>query len=312
MLSGLLKDPAQDDDDRAAFTAYASALAELWWPRIGLLLAAACLLWWSLDAWVFPHSTAAQDALGTLRLQLVVLDPLLALFLPVAPLARRCPQDAASLAALLNLVLGGWCLAQLDGGGVLGIAYAYLVPQFSMLLLVPFGARVGHLLLWTGVLWTTWLAHPDTSFATPGALASLSYFAFAAFIGLFVGHAVYALLQRNFHLNLQVKRQRTALATVAEHLEPPVAEQTVAIRIPAPGPRMCGPPSAVSSPGTCTTTSAKSYSPCACSWAWANSSTATPTCPAPSASSTDRSGACNTACDGCSSRCGRHGSTSLD
>ncbi len=230
MLSGLLKDPAQDADDRAAFQAYLSELTARWWPRMGFLIAAACVIWWPLDAWVYPNSRLAQDALGTLRAQLMVLDPLCALFPYFSPLARRHVKLGASFSVVLNLMLAGWCLAQLDGGGVLGIAYAYLLPQFSVLLLVPFGARILHLLIWSVALWATWLAHPATSFATPGALASLSYFAFSAVLGLFVGHAVYALLQRNFHLSLQVERQRTALETVAEHLETRVAEQTVAIR----------------------------------------------------------------------------------
>ena len=48
---------------------------------------------------------------------------------------------------------------------------------------------------------------------------------FCALISIGIGHGLYVLLRRDFHLRRQVEQQRASLSKLADHLESRVAEQ---------------------------------------------------------------------------------------
>jgi signal transduction histidine kinase len=223
-------DADRSDADRAAFLESTRAWTIRWWPRLGMAVTAAALLWWPLDAILYRDSPEAVAALSRYRLQLLVLNPLLMVVLPRLAFARRHAHAAAAITGALNLALGGWALGSLATDGLPSIVYGFVAPQFSILLLVPLVPRVVIASSLALAFAGAWAAAPMNT--AEGALAApaLSYFVFMTAVAVFVGHGVYRLFENNFHLHRQNERQRDALARFAASLEARVAEQTEAIQ----------------------------------------------------------------------------------
>ncbi|MCA9693967.1 MAG: sensor histidine kinase, partial [Myxococcales bacterium] len=136
----------------------------------------------------------------------------------------------AAMAAIANLLLAGWFLAEVGQGDPLWFSYAFMTPLFSVLLLVPLRTRVGVGFAFTAAILATWIAHPAVDLARRGATAGVSYLCFCTCLAIFIGHLLYVQVQRSFYLGRHVERQRVALEELAVDLERKVLEQTEVIR----------------------------------------------------------------------------------
>lgn len=218
--------------DRQAFAAHTAALTLEWWPRLGLAVAAAAVLWWPLDRVLYADAPEALVGLRDMRLGLLLINPVLSLLGPkvVGRLPPWGPLLGAFLAGVADLALAGFALGSLDGGGIPGLTYAFVAPQFSVLLLLPLTWRVGASVAYTATVVLAWWLHPGSAFDQPGVAASVSFLVFSTGLSVFLGHVVYALLRRGFALAREVEEQRVELVGLTARLEDRVAEQTAALR----------------------------------------------------------------------------------
>jgi signal transduction histidine kinase len=216
-------------EEAAAFAEHTRELTIKLWPGVGLLLAAAALLWWPLDRLVFAEPVA-REAFANFRAVLSVVDVGFALALPRIAATRRHAHVAATVAALVNLVLSGWTLAEAGQGAPQWFSYGFMTPFLSVLLLVPLRTRVVVAASFAAAFIVSWLAHPHSHLATPGAGAGISYLCFCAALSVFIGHLVYVQVRHTFTLSRRVERQRLELASLAERLEERVLAQTEEIR----------------------------------------------------------------------------------
>ena len=216
--------------DQEAWRAHCLQLTVTWFPLLGLGVAAMAVLWWPLD-WVFYEpGSQARRSLGWMRGILIVVDPAMALLLPLLKRHYDKALMVAVAAVSLNLGVAGWALGGMDDGGVLGITYSFVAPLFSMLLLLPLGKRVAANLLFYGAIVLGWALHPVSVFGASGVVSSLSYLGFAYVLATFLGHALFASIRHSFQLGLAVERQRAELAELATGLEEEVEGQTRSIR----------------------------------------------------------------------------------
>lgn len=222
--------PSVTAEEEAAFDAYTRELTIRFWPGLGLLLAAAALLWWPIDGLVYPEESRIRAAFADFRVRIAVLDVTFALVLPRLAFTRRHAHLVATSAALANLAFAGWFLAGAGEGSVEWFHFAFMTPVYSVLLLVPLRARVWVTIAFSAVIVGAWLAHPLSSVATPGIGAGISYLVFLTGLGIFIGHLLYVQVQRSFHLGRRVEHQRLELADLALRLEERVAAQTEVIR----------------------------------------------------------------------------------
>lgn len=222
--------PRVDPEEDAAFLRYTNDLTQAFWPWFGLVIAASALLWWPLDRVVFWYDARTIAAMSAFRGRIALIDVLLALALPRVAIARAHPHLFATGAALANIAMAGWLLAEAGGGTPGFLAYGFILPLFSVLLLVPLRARVGVTFAIAGVLYASWIAHPAASWDTPGVSAALSYLVFASGLSVFIGQLLYVQMKASFHLGRSVERQRGEVATLAGHLEQRVELQTREIR----------------------------------------------------------------------------------
>lgn len=222
--------PVVAPEDAAAFAEHARELTARFWPGIGVLLSLGALVWWPIDQFVYPESPATREAFSEFRLRIIVLDLTLAVVLPRVRLARRHAHLVVTLAALGNLWLAGWLLAEAGQGDARWFYYLFMTPVFSVLLLVPLRARVLVASSFTAAATLAWLAHPVTRWDAEGAAAGFSNLVFGTALGIFIGHILFVQVQRSFHLGRRVEQQRVGLELLASRLEERVATQTETIR----------------------------------------------------------------------------------
>lgn len=229
-LAELARDPAENAEERQAFEEYTRAATERYWPWLGFGIAAAALLWWPLDAVVFAGHPRIQFVYAVFRLIVIVVDLSLSWALPRVAFCRRHAHGCALLAAVVNLCLTGYVLAEAGQGSALFVSYTYVVPLFAVLLIFPLGARTLATFLFSASVFGAWLAHPMSSLATPEARAVPSFLVFCSLLAIGTGHGSYVLLRHDFHLRRRVERQRAELEGLTLHLEERVADQTRALR----------------------------------------------------------------------------------
>lgn len=224
-------DPAKSEEEREAFAQYTQNLTIMLWPWFGLGIAGAALFWWPVDHLVFADSPHTREVYTLFRSMLIVLDLSMVLMLPRLSLCRRWPQTTAAVAATLNLAITGAMLAEAGQGSVLWISYAFVAPQLGTLLFVPLPMRALATSIFCVAIFGAWLAHPMGSLHSPGALPALSYLGFCCLHGVGVGHVIFVLLRRSFHLQRSLAAERADLEKLATRLEHRVTEQTRALRV---------------------------------------------------------------------------------
>lgn len=217
-------DPAQSDEERAAFDAHTLALATRIWTWMGLAVAAMALVWWPLDPIVFADKPHTQQVYALYRAAIISVNLLMLVSLPRVSLCQRYPQATGTLAACQNLALTGYALAEAGQGSVFLFSFIFVVPQFTTVLLVPLRERALALAMLSASIVGAWLLHPLSSLATPGAAAYVSFLVFADLLALGIGHLLFVLLRRGFHLQRRMEQ-------LAGHLEHRVLEQTRALRV---------------------------------------------------------------------------------
>ena len=221
-----MNDPAQSEADQLAFHEYVRERTILNFMLLGYGIVAAGVLWWPLDLVVYAGRPDVIEGFAWYRAELVVLNLFL---LNTVPRFERAPAYAQELAIsgfIVNVLLAVWHLAEIGRGDPLFLSLAYLLPLFGMALLLPLRARISRM-LWVAIATLGgWGLHPLSSYGTPGATATASFFVFCCVVSVGVGHGMYILIRRSFHLHLQVDRQRDALTDLTVHLEHRVADQT--------------------------------------------------------------------------------------
>lgn len=218
----MYRHPPRTPADRDAFIAHTRSLMIRAWPVVGLLIAGAVLLWWPLDRVIWPDDRALREAFSSFRLSIAALDVTLAT-IAMVPAARRRPMTVAGVAALLNLAIAGWYLAEIGQGDPVWLAYAFIAPQFSLLLLVPFAQRIATALAFAAVVWLAWAVNPLSAPESPEALSIASFLVFCAGLAIAFGHMLFAMIRDSFYLRLDLER-------LTAHLEERVSEQTEALR----------------------------------------------------------------------------------
>lgn len=227
--SHALADPAQDDTDREAFLEYARDRTCAYFPLLGYGIALAAAVWWPVD-WLVYSDPHVIEGLARLRVVLVVMNVGFAAILPRLDVAVAHAQSSASATMLFNVLVAAWSMAEIGRGDPLFLSLSYLLPLFGMVLLQSLPVRCFVMGLVALATLVGWGVHPDASYATPGAAACGSFLVFCCLVSIGVGHGMFLLIRRSFHLHLQVDRQRDALAYLTAHLEQRVADQTRAIK----------------------------------------------------------------------------------
>ncbi len=222
--------PPHTDSDNAAFAEHTRTLTIQHFRWLGLALAAAALVWWPVDWWLYADQPETQATLARFRSLIIALDLTLVVVLPRIAIAREHAHSTAIGASALNLAIAGWTLGAVGHGDPVWLAQGYLLPMFAVLLLVPLRVRVPATLAYSVVLAGFWGMHPNSGWEGHRVGTVLSYLVFSTALAIGVGHLVYVLTRRSFHLRRQVERQHASLAELAEHLEHRVAEQTRALR----------------------------------------------------------------------------------
>ena len=220
-----LADTAPNAAARKAFAEHTRQQTVVYFRWLGLAIAAAALLWWPTDWVVYADEPKTRWAMGVFRVTLIVVTVGLAYTLPYINWFRQRAQQVAVACTLLDLSFAGWMAAEAGHGDPFWLTFGYAAPLFAVLLLLPLRGRAVATLSSVGAFYIAWLAHPGTTIDAPNAVAVLSFMVFCALISIGIGHSLYVLLRRDFHLRRQVERQRASLSKLADHLESRVAEQ---------------------------------------------------------------------------------------
>ena len=194
------------------------------------MVAVGALAWWPLDLVVYADDPALRERFGRFRVAIAAADIALALALPRIAWCMRHAVGVAVAASLANVLGAGWALGYLWQGDPTALMYSFLLPQFSVLLVLPLRQRTAVASAFAIGAVAAWLAHPATSLAAPGLGSTLSFLAFATGVAVVVGHLLFVSLRRSFHLSRAEQRQRAAVEELATHLEQRVDEQTRALR----------------------------------------------------------------------------------
>lgn len=225
-----LADPAADEVDRAQFDEYARTLTIRWFTWLALGIAISAAIWWPVDYIVYAGDSTAIERMADFRLRVMLLDLVLAFLLWRVHLLRIRVRAYTLVAFVLNVMLAAWSMAEVGDGDPLFFSLAYLTPVFAVVFQVPFRIRVMQMSMIVAALIGAWGVHPASDFSTPGATATASYLVFCGAVSVGIGHALFVLVRRSFHLYLQMDRQREALAGLTGHLEQRVAEQTLKLK----------------------------------------------------------------------------------
>ncbi len=231
-LAGLFRLGAPTDLDaheERAFELDRNRLMLALWPRIGLLIAAAALLWWPFDGLIFDDRPRLLDSLAGMRGSIVVLN-LFGYAVGQTPLARRftVPTVVAFICAD-SAMIGWWVgtVGPLDGQW---FSYFFVFPVVTLMLVVGPRTRAMALVLMSlayvgaaGLNNPATLAHRDFP-------AVVGFLIFVLVLSFMLGHPVYGLLRSNFAFQRRLAAQRDTLDALAAGLESRVTEQTDELR----------------------------------------------------------------------------------
>lgn len=229
-LLALLQGPAFSPEEARAFEVYTRSLTVRFWPWMGIMLALCALLWWPLDPWVLSEEPRAIQTFAWFRPSFFLIHLALSLSATRLAVVREHANAAATLAALANVAIFGWLMAEAGQGDPRWLYFAFIMPMFTMLLLIPLVPRVLTSVCFTVAVVATWTAHPASRLDAVGAAAGVSFMFFSSALSAFIGHLLFVQVQRAFHLNRRVDAQRSELRDLADHLEERVAVQTGQLR----------------------------------------------------------------------------------
>lgn len=214
--------------ERESFERFRTAVAARIWPRLGLLLAGAALLWWPLDLVLFGNDPHKLTVFAWFRLVLVLVNPVLAYA------GHRWGPTASNSVGLIGAIIAvevGWaaaCMSYASHGDPAWFAFFYLAPMFTVLLQATL---VWRLVLASVVSATGWVAfHLLPATLPDGALLAASFLLFTTLLAVALGHWHHGLLQTQFLLRRRLDQERAALASLTKELEARVAAQTGDLR----------------------------------------------------------------------------------
>lgn len=210
---------ALSDAEQEALDAWSVTFLDRAWPRMGLLLAAAAVLWWPTDLWLFEAGSPERLGLGVLRSVSAPLNVVLAVFGRRIPWVRAHAMLTLGVVMVVEAALAGYAVGLM---GERWQGFLYLVPVFSALLPVPPGPRVVAVAAMWATAWLSFVLTLSGPWSTPvmsGALFSL----FGCLLAIAIGHLLWASM-----MSAWISRHR--LGVLASSLQTRVDAQTRTLR----------------------------------------------------------------------------------
>jgi len=211
-------------DEARAFDQHRLAVSARIWPRLGLLLSAAALVWWPLDLVVFADDLRARAVFAVFRAVIIAVNLVLSV---IGPRQQRLyPYGVPILSALvaLEVAWAGLCMHAAGDGDPAWFGFFYLAPVFTVLILAPLGQRILAACLVSASAWLSFhLAGPTLP---AGAAVAASQMGFATLVATALGHWLYQAIESQFVLRRRLDQEHQALGALTAELEDRVAVQT--------------------------------------------------------------------------------------
>ncbi|MCO4770486.1 MAG: sensor histidine kinase [Deltaproteobacteria bacterium] len=217
-------------DTTAGLEANAARLMARGAPALGLIAGICVVVWWPLDLLIFDAFPETLRAFAIFRVGAMAFCLGTSLLLPRFHWVRRHP---ALVTTTVIALLMGWIaywMASTDDGGWNSLAFLYLAPWTTLVVLVPLKQRALSVAAVTAAVPLGWFLNPASPLTRLSEFITLSYSLFAAATALAVGHALWLLLEANYAQAEELAAQRQELAAAARDLGKRVAERTAALR----------------------------------------------------------------------------------
>lgn len=218
-----------DADEHEAFAADCDALMVRLWPRIGLLLAGAALLWWPLDPIVYADRPLLIETCARLRASVIGFNLVAWLYAQTA-FARRFAMPSIIGVIVIESAGIGWWVGSLGALEGQWMSYFFVFPVVTLLLFVGPARRLFALgAMCAAYLGAMVIAQPMT-LRHPDFLPTVGFLVFVVVMSFSLGHLTFELFKGNFAYRRRLATQRDALDALAASLESQVAEQTDELR----------------------------------------------------------------------------------
>ncbi len=217
------------DAEAVAFEQYRDELMRTVWPRIGLLLAAAALVWWPMDWVVYANRPGIIADFARLRVTVISIN-ILAFFYANTNIAKRWTIPSISAFIILESFVAGYSIRKFGGLDGPWVHYFNIFPIVTILLLIKPWARVvvnflmyGACLL--GMLIGNWQGITHRDFPS-----TITFAIFIVLFSSFLGHLAYELFKSDFVLRRRLDAKHHELHELTQELESRVAAQTQELR----------------------------------------------------------------------------------
>ncbi len=223
-----LAPPVPTTEEAAAFGAWRFELLERTWKGLGLLVAAAAVAWWPLDALLFPDSAETRRGFALFRAGVVSFSLLMVVIGPRLRFLYGVAFGAVTVVLALEVAWAAAWMGKIGAGNHGWFGFFYLAPVFTVLLPVPLGQRIGAALLVGAAAWLAF--HGASSGPAPLRWVAASQMLFSAGASTVVGSWLYDALAGQYILRRRLEAERSHIAQLNAGLHQRVIEQTADLR----------------------------------------------------------------------------------
>lgn len=216
-------------EEAVAFDEYRITLVFDLWPRIGLLLAAAALLWWPLDWLVYAGRDETLVAFAQLRTTVIGLN-LVAFLYSKTKGSKRFTLPVICTLIVVESFVAGKTIGHIGGLNGPWVHYFDVFPIVTVLLFIRLYARIAMVFAMCtscllGLFWGNWqgIVHPDFP-------STVTFQIFVVAFSSFLGHIAFELFKSDFVARRRLDAKHREVSDLAQQLESRVAAQTEELR----------------------------------------------------------------------------------
>lgn len=231
-LWGVLKTPHRvtlSPEEAVAFDEYRTTLMLDLWPRIGLLLAAAALLWWPLDWVVYAGRDDIIAAFARFRTIIIGLN-LFGFLYSKTKGAKRWTLPMICTLIVMQSFFAGYTIRHLGGFNGPWVHYFNIFPIVTVLLFIRLPARVAIVFaMCTSCFFGLFFGNRQ-SVSHPDFPSTLTFQIFVVAFSSFLGHMAFELFKSDFVFRRRLDAKHREVSELAQQLESRVAAQTEDLR----------------------------------------------------------------------------------
>lgn len=218
-----------DDEVRSFEVASRSLMADNA-PAFVSLLVGAAVVFWPLDLWVFGDHPELIALFAQWRLFVVVFLGVGFVVIQRTGAVVRFPEPIAAVAFVVGFGVTAWFMGRVGGMDGPWFAYLTVTPLFTVLVLMPLGARLVMNLSVMGAAWVGFLLAQPDMLAHPSHNTVMVQYLFNCLLGVVTGHVVYLALRANDVAARRLASSRGELEQLMVRLEGLVEARTTELR----------------------------------------------------------------------------------